>query len=128
MPREALLAGAVVLLVAACDLQQDAKSDGGDAGNCGAATCTATQICLYRECTAAEKCRPSTTCMSNETPSVCADGKPGCLVTQCGPVIQGCRDIPPSCGSDVTCACTSICGSAVGCKQVDGKNALCAGS
>ncbi len=119
-----------VVLASGCDLPASDASDGGDAGaTCGATTCTSTQICLYRECTAAEKCRPSATCRSNETPSVCSDGQPGCLVSQCGPVVQGCRDVPSSCKStDVACACSAVCGSAGGCKQVDGRNALCAGS
>lgn len=119
---------AVVLSLAAvagCDDLANDSADGGDSGACGASTCSATQICLYRECTAQERCRPSTTCAANETPSSC-NGQPGCLVAQCGPVIQGCRDVPASCSGDVTCACGSICGSPSACKQVDGRNALCA--
>lgn len=118
-------ASTVALLLVACDIKTEDAADGG--GECNGATCTDKQVCLFRECTMDERCRVATQCASNETPTQCATG-PGCLRATCGPLVQGCRDIPTSCSSDVTCACQSICGSAAACKKVDGKNALCAGS
>ena len=123
--RTTLVSLAALLLFAACDFKTEDAADAG--GECGGATCTDKQVCLYRECSMDERCRVSTQCASNETPTQCAAG-PGCLRAACGPVVQGCRDIPTTCSNDATCACQSICGSAAACKKVDGKNALCAGT
>ncbi|AKV04194.1 hypothetical protein AKJ09_10857 [Labilithrix luteola] len=108
-----------------CETMGDSADGGADSGVCGQATCSSTQFCLYRECTTKERCIPSTSCPTGTTPADC-DGRPGCLSPTCGPVLQGCREIPTTCGSDVTCACGSVCGSPSACSKVDGRNALCA--
>lgn len=119
-----------ITLLSGCETLNDAGDAGADAaGACAGQTCSASQVCLYRECSEKERCRPSTTCAAGTTPADC-DGRPGCLVpaSQCAPVAQGCRDVPPSCGGDVTCACQSICGSPAACAKVDGRDVACAGS
>ncbi len=115
--------GACAPLAGAADASTDAPA------TCGTQTCTTTQLCLYRECSEKDRCRPQTSCPTGTTPADC-NGKPGCIVpaSQCPAVVQGCRDIPVSCGGDVTCACASICGSAQQCSKVDGRNAACTGS
>lgn len=115
-------ASALAFAVSACDLTANTPADGGT--SCGAQTCTASQVCAYRECTDKEKCVVSTQCPSGSTPTVCG-GQPGCLLAQCGPVVVGCRDVPSSCASDTTCACNAICGDAGGCAMTDGKNVDC---
>src|SRR5262249_3844572 len=109
--RDCLVLLTLTLTVAsavACVTFGDNRADAGAdaAGSCGSQTCSATQICLYRECTERERCRPSQSCPAGTIPADCS-GQPGCLVSpsQCAPILQGCRDIPPSCGGDITCAC-----------------------
>ncbi|MCL2723733.1 MAG: hypothetical protein FWD69_04785 [Polyangiaceae bacterium] len=125
-----LVTGALVTssgLVAAC--ADDASTDDPDSGVCGPSTCTSTQICLYRECSTNDACVQASTCPTGWTPTVCGvSGVPGCLNPNCTPVLQGCRDIPESCGGDVTCACQSICGSAATCSNVNGRQATCSAS
>lgn len=127
------LAALFMVATAGC-VTLDSATDGGtgasavDGGTtCGAATCTATQFCLYRECSDKERCVPSTSCPPGTTPADCS-GKPGCLKATCAPVLQGCRDVPSSCANDVTCACGSVCGSAAACSQVSGRTASCVGA
>lgn len=117
-----LLASAAL---AGCTIGDNAADAGADAGNCGASDCTSSQVCLYRECNTQERCFAALQCPPGTTPTDC-NGQPGCLRASCGPVLQGCRDIPASCGNDATCACGSICGSPAACSKVDGKNVLCA--
>ncbi|MCL2778201.1 MAG: hypothetical protein FWD73_09365 [Polyangiaceae bacterium] len=112
--------------VAACTIvPEDSSSSDPDSGVCGSATCTDTQFCLYRQCTAKEACVVSTSCPYGWTPDVCSNGSPGCINPNCADILQGCSDIPASCGSDVTCACQSVCGSAAGCLTVNGRTATC---
>jgi hypothetical protein len=101
----------------------DAGSDA--AGACGSQICSDKQLCLYRECSEKERCKPSVQCPAGTTPADCS-GTPGCRLDRCDPVLQGCRDIPAACGSDVTCACGSICGTPAACAKVDGRKATCA--
>jgi hypothetical protein len=116
---------AAALALAGCTIGDNAADAGADAGNCGTQNCTQTQVCLYRECSAAEKCVPSRQCPAGTTPADCS-GQPGCLLSSCAPKLQGCRDIPATCGGDATCACGSICGGAASCAKVDRQNVLCA--
>jgi len=112
--------------VAACTVvpEDDASSD-PDSGVCGSATCTETQFCLYRKCSAKEACVPATSCPYGWTPDDCS-GSPGCINPNCANILQGCRDIPANCGSDVTCACASVCGSVAACSSVVGRIGTCA--
>jgi hypothetical protein len=120
---------ASLVAAAGCDTLGDTSDGGADASGCGSQTCSSTQFCLYRDCSLKDRCKPSATCPPGTTPSDCS-GQPGCLVppSQCAPIVQGCRDVPPSCGGDVRCACESVCGGAAACSQVDGANASCTGS
>ena len=124
--RIALLALFATSLLACDPLGADSADAGDAAGACGTATCNAMQVCLYRQCSTADRCRVSSTCRASETPTTCAGGQPGGLSATCTPVVQGCRDIPTACSGDVTCACGSICGSPSSCAQVSGINAVCA--
>ncbi len=110
------------MLALGCDMPGDTAADGGT--TCGSATCTASQVCAYRECTDKERCVVATQCPTDSTPTTC-NGQPGCLLAQCAPVVTGCRDVPTACNNDVQCACTSVCGDAGGCAKVDGRNIDC---
>jgi hypothetical protein len=126
----ALAASLASFGLAACIQIGDSPADAGadSPGACGSQTCnTTTQICLYRECTEKERCKPNggASCQAGTTPADCG-GAPGCRYDYCAPTLQGCRDIPSSCGGDVTCACSSICGGVAACAKVDGRRATCA--
>lgn len=120
-----LVVAALLSSTGGCETLGDSDDGGADSGACGEATCSSTQFCLYRECSTKERCVVSTSCPAGTTPTSC-DGQPGCLVANCSPVLQGCREIPSTCGGDVTCACQNVCGSPSACSEVNGRNALCA--
>jgi hypothetical protein len=115
--------------VAGCNYLDGGDDDSDAASTCNGATCSSTQFCLYRACTAAESCLSSTesSCPAGYVSADC-NGEPGCMNEDCAPVAVGCTTYPAACGSDITCACASVCGGASLCASASAGVVTCSAS
>jgi hypothetical protein len=110
-----------------------------DAGSftCGASTCTASQLCVARQCGGGPvQCMEQTDggCPPGWHSEICPGGpfknRSACVPDLCTPPAPECIDMPSGCASTPNCMCldqTSICQS-VGCQSVVARHVTCNGA
>ena len=133
------MSGAVPGGAAGVDVQQDGGAGAaGDGGlPCGAANCTASQICVHRQCGGGPvQCMAETDagCPMGWHADFCPSGQFGnqtaCVPDPCTPPAAECVDIPAMCAAELSCSCLdrgAVC-LGPGCQSLIGLQVTCNGA